>query len=146
MPIKIPHSLLADLFTHAYEDDPQECCGLLFGTGDEADEVYRMTNVHSKPITKYAMQPGELVEAQEVARSSNRELVAIYHSHTFKEAYPSATDISHAGKVANLSTRHVIISLVEKTRPVVRAFSITGSSEVTELIVETDGEAYRGSD
>ena len=126
------------MFTHAFEDDPNECCGLLLGLGDEADEVHRMTNVNSKPIRKYTMRSEELLEAQEVARYSSRELVAIYHSHTFTQAYPSVTDISNAVKVATISTRHVIISLVEKTRPVVRAFSINGSSEVIELVVETD--------
>lgn len=144
MSIKIPRRLLADMFTHAFEDDPNECCGLLFGLGDQADEVHRMTNMNSKPIRKYTMRSEELLEAQEVARYSSRELVAIYHSHTFTQAYPSVTDISNAIKVAKISTRHVIISLVEKTRPVVRAFSINGSSEVIELVVETDGEPYRG--
>lgn len=146
MSIKIPRRLLAELITHAMQDDPNECCGLLLGVGDEADEIYRMSNVNSKSVSRYTMQPGELVEAQEKVKKSGREFVAIYHSHTFTQGYPSMTDISNAVEIASISTRHVIISLVEKTRPVVRAFSITGSSEVTELIVETDGEAYRGSD
>lgn len=141
--IKIPRSLLAELFAHAFEGDPDECCGLLLGTKGEADEVHRMTNVNSDPIKKYTMQSGELLEAQEIARKSNRDLVAIYHSHTIKEAYPSAIDISNAVKVAQISTTHVIISLIEKTRPVVRAFSINGGSEVVELVVETDGEVNR---
>ena len=72
--------------------------------------------------------------------------MAIYHSHTFTQGYPSKTDISNAVAVANISTRQVIVSLVEKTRPVVRAFAINGKSEVIELIIETDGDTYRASD
>ncbi len=102
--------------------------------------------MNAKPISRYTMQPGELVEAQEKAKNSNREFVAIYHSHTFTQGYPSKTDISNAVAVASISTRHVIISLVEKTRPVVRAFAINAKSEVTELVIETDGEPYRASD
>jgi proteasome lid subunit RPN8/RPN11 len=144
--INIPRQLLAELINHALQDDPNECCGLLLGKGDEADELHRMSNVARKPISRYTMQPRELVEAQEKVKKSDREFVAIYHSHTFTQGYPSLTDIKNAVEVASIATRHVIISLVEKTRPVVRAFSINGNSEVTELVIQTDGEPYQASD
>ena len=111
---------------------------MLFGVGDEADEVHPMTNVNSKPQEKYTMEFKELREARETATKSKRELVAIYHSHTFKQAYPSLTDVENAKKVAAISTTHVIISLAQKTEPAVRAFRINGNSEVTELVIETD--------
>jgi len=144
--IKIPRRIVAELITHALEDDPNECCGLLLGTGDDADELHRMSNVNKKPISRYTMQPGELLEAQEKAKNSDREFVAIYHSHTFTQGYPSLTDVKNSVKVSSISTRHVIVSLVEKTRPVVRAFAINGDSEVTELVIQTDGDPYRASD
>lgn len=137
---------MAELITHALEDDPNECCGLLLGTGEDADELYRMSNVNKKPISRYTMQPGELLEAQRKAKKSDREFIAIYHSHTFTQGYPSVTDVKNAVKVSSISTRHVIVSLVEKTRPVIRAFAINGNSEVTELVIRTDGEPYRASD
>jgi proteasome lid subunit RPN8/RPN11 len=137
---------MAELITHALEDDPNECCGLLLGTGDEVDELHRMSNVNKKPISRYTMQPGELLEVQEKAKKSDREFIAIYHSHTFTQGYPSLTDVKNAVKVSSISKRHVIVSLVEKTRPVVRAFAINGDSEVTELVIQTDGESYRASD
>jgi proteasome lid subunit RPN8/RPN11 len=137
---------MAELITHALEDDPNECCGLLLGTGDEVDELHRMSNVNKKPISRYTMQPGELLEVQEKAKKSDREFIAIYHSHTFTQGYPSLTDVKNAVKVSSISKRHVIVSLVEKTRPVVRAFAINGDSEVTELVIQTDGEPYRASD
>ena len=146
MTIKIQRKLMGELISHALQDDPNECCGLLLGSGDEADELHRMSNVNKKPISRYTMQPGELVEAQEKIKKSNREFVAIYHSHTFTQGYPSLTDIKNAVKVSSIATRHIIVSLVEKTRPVVRAFSINAESEVTELVIQTDGEPYRASD
>lgn len=146
MSIKIPRQLLAELISHALEDDPNECCGLLLGKRDEVDEIHRMSNVNKKPISRYTMDPGELIEAQEKAKKSDREFVAIYHSHTFTQGYPSKTDIQNAVAVASISARHVIVSLVEKTRPVVRAFKINADSEVTELVVQTDGDPYRASD
>jgi proteasome lid subunit RPN8/RPN11 len=109
-----------------------------------------MSNVNRKPISRYTMDPGELVEAQEHAKRTNREFVAIYHSHTFTQGYPSKTDIANALKVGAISTRHLIVSLVEKTRPIVRAFEITAGedreSSVVELVIETDGEPYCSSD
>ena len=146
MSIKIPRLILAELITHALEDDPNESCGLLLGTGDAVDEMHRMSNVNAKPISRYTMQPGELIEAQKKAKKSQREFVAIYHSHTFTQGHPSKTDIKNAVAVASIATRHVIVSLVEKTRPVVRAFSINSDSEVRELMIKTDGEPYRASD
>ena len=137
---------MAELITHALEDDPNECCGLLLGTGEDADELYRMSNVNKKPISRYTMQPGELLEAQRKAKKSDREFIAIYHSHAFTQGYPSVTDVKNAVKVSSISTRHVIVSLVEKTRPVIRAFAINGNSEVRELVIRTDGEPYRASD
>ncbi len=146
MTIKIQRKLMGELISHALQDDPNECCGLLLGSGDEADELHRMSNVNKKPISRYTMQPGELVEIQEKIKKSNREFVAIYHSHTFTQSYPSLIDIKNAVNVSSIATRHIIVSLVEKTRPVVRAFSINAESEVTELVIQTDGEPYRAFD
>lgn len=146
MTIKIQRKLMGELISHALQDDPNECCGLLLGSGNEADELHRMSNVNKKPISRYTMQPGELVEIQEKIKKSNREFVAIYHSHTFTEGYPSLIDIKNAVNVSSIATRHIIVSLVEKTRPVVRAFSINAESEVTELVIQTDGEPYRAFD
>ena len=64
MSIKIPRILLAELIAHAMRDDPNECCGLLIGADGAADEVHGMTNVNPKPISRYTMQPGELLEAE----------------------------------------------------------------------------------
>ncbi len=146
MTIKIQRKLMGELISHALQDDPNECCGLLLGSGNEADELHRMSNVNKKPISRYTMQPGEVVEAQEKIKKSNREFVAIYHSHTFTQSYPSLIDIKNAVNVSSIATRHIIVSLVEKTRPVVRAFSINAESEVTELVIQTDGEPYRAFD
>lgn len=150
MSIKIPRRLLAELITHALTDDPNECCGLILGNGAGANEIRQMSNVNRKPISRYTMDPGELVEAQEYAKRTDREFVAIYHSHTLTQGYPSKTDIANALKVSAISTRYVIVSLVEKARPIVRAFEITADedrkSSVVELVIETDGEPYRSSD
>ena len=133
---------MGELISNALKEDPQESCGFLLGNGDVADEMHAMTNIDDKPISRYTMQPAELLDVQDKLARTNRAFVAIYHSHPFTQGYPSTTDIKNARLVNHLSNRHVIISLVEKTRPVVRAFKISPTEEVTELAIKTDGAPY----
>jgi proteasome lid subunit RPN8/RPN11 len=57
-------------------------------------------------------------------------VLAIYHSHTHTEAYPSATDVRLA---AWPDAYYVLVSLEAKENPVVRAFRI-----VDETITEEE--------
>ena len=50
----------------------------------------------------------------------------------------STTPSKHGGP----EPYYVLISLVEKTRPIVRAFRISDNAEVTETAITTDGDAY----
>ena len=142
MTINIPRLILGELIFNALKEDPRESCGFLLGNGHVVDDMHAMTNIDDKPISRYTMQPAELLDVQDKLDRTNREFVAIYHSHTFTQGYPSTTDIKNAGLVNHISNRHVIISLVEKTRPVVRAFNISITEEVTELLIKTDGATY----
>ncbi len=48
-------------------------------------------------------------------------MLAIYHSHTHTEAYPSPTDVSLA---AWPEAYYLIVSLADEANPVLRAFRI----------------------
>jgi len=80
--------------------------------------------------------------AEKYADENNLEIVSIYHSHTLSQAYPSPTDITNAVESGWINPNYVLISLVEKTRPIVRAFKISEDKSVEEIIIEHDGEAY----
>jgi proteasome lid subunit RPN8/RPN11 len=144
VPVKIPRKLIAEMISHALEQDPEECCGVLLGKGGVAEVSRRMKNVHSSRVSRYTMDPLELLEVQNEADREGQEFTAIYHSHTYTQAYPSETDIANAVDSGWTEPHYVLVSLVEKTRPIVRAFRIGEDRSVEETIILTDGQPYRG--
>ncbi len=145
MPINIPRIQIAAMITHSMEEDPNECCGILLGKGDAVIGSRRMKNVHENKISRYSMDPMELMDVQRQADEAGQEFVAIYHSHTYTQGYPSETDINNAVESGWTDPYYVLVSLVEKTRPVVRAYRISENRRVEEVVITTDGEAYRGA-
>lgn len=143
MPLKIPRRLIAEMISHALEDDPDECCGVLVGSGDSALKSRRMKNVHGNRVSRYSMDPLELMDVQRDADAAGQQFVAIYHSHTYTQAYPSETDVGNAVESGWTDPYYVLVSLVEKTRPIVRAYRIGDDRSVAEVVISTDGQAYR---
>lgn len=141
MTFLITKALISQMIAHALESDPSECCGLLTGR-DFAERVHPMRNVHPRPERRYEMSPMDLMSAEQEAESRGESIVAIYHSHTFTQAYPSQTDANNAVQSGWTDPVYVLISLAEKTRPVVRAYRISDEGAITELPITTDGQAY----
>ena len=142
MSFLIPKRVLASMISHALESDPEECCGVLLGDDAGAEEARRLQNVHPQPIRRYEMPPMDLMRVESDAEARGRKIVAIYHSHTHTQAYPSQTDINNAVESWWTEPYYVLISLVEKTRPIVRAYRISDNGSVAEVPITTDGEAY----
>ena len=108
------------IIAHALQEDPNECCGILAGYDGHVVKLYRMTNVeHSS--SRYKMDPGELYQTYREIDDSGWDLLAIYHSHTHSEAYPSATDVRLATWP---DAYYILVSLLSKERPSLRAFHI----------------------
>ena len=83
-----------EMFAHAREASPAECCGLVGGSHDRAQTVYRLRNVARDPLVGYEAAPEELFAAQRDMRERGQELLGIYHSHPrAAEPVPSETDI-----------------------------------------------------
>src|SRR5205823_9126444 len=93
--LAIPRAIADQVFAHARADYPNECCGLLAGRGDEVTRLHRMTNVEASPFM-YLMDPKEQLQVFDAIDQAGDELLAIYHSHTHTEAYPSQTDVKQA--------------------------------------------------
>jgi proteasome lid subunit RPN8/RPN11 len=118
--LQIPRRFLEDIVAHALEEDPNECCGLLAGSGDAASRLFRITNSEKSPI-RYLMDPKEQFAAFKAIRNEGLSLLAIYHSHTHTPAYPSPTDIRLAFYP---EARYLIVSLEKKSVPVIRTYRI----------------------
>ena len=116
-----------EMVAHAREDLPNECCGILAGQNGHVLKLYRMTNVEASPF-RFSMDPGEIVKVDTEAGDNDWDLLAIYHSHTQSEAYPSDTDVRIAGGTAELwpDVRYVLVSLMDDDAPQVRVFRIAG--------------------
>jgi len=109
-----------EMVAHALEDDPNECCGILAGKDGETFNLYRMMNAEASPY-RYSMDGAALLKVYTEIDDNGWEIVAIYHSHTHSEAYPSDTDVRLATWP---ETRYILISLLDKENPSIRAFCI----------------------
>jgi proteasome lid subunit RPN8/RPN11 len=113
---------VGEIFEHARETAPSECCGLIGGTGARAIAVYRLRNIAKDPFTTYEAAPEDLFAAQRMMRERGQQLLAIYHSHPrASEPKPSATDVRLAYYP---SAVYFIVGLGNK-EPCLRAFRIS---------------------
>jgi proteasome lid subunit RPN8/RPN11 len=134
--VQIKQEFIDEMVAHAKADLPNECCGILAGPDDTVMKAFRMSNVEASPF-RFAMDPVELVKVDNEAGDNAWDLLAIYHSHTGSEAYPSDTDVRIAGGTAALwpDVRYVLVSLMDMDSPVVRIFTIDDGA-VTEEPLE----------
>jgi proteasome lid subunit RPN8/RPN11 len=133
--LEIPKTLIAEMITHALEKDPEECCGLVLGKDRRATATRRVTNSHENRVSRYTMDPLEVMKVERDSDARGETLLAIYHSHTYTQAHPSETDINNAIDTGWLDPYYVLVSLVEKTRPVVRAYRIDEQGGVHEVFI-----------
>lgn len=126
----LPKNHAAEMIAHAREEAPNECCGIMAGTGDRAIKLYRARS-SEKSHDRYSVDPQDLYRIYREIEDRGWELLVIYHSHTHTEAYPSATDVKLAFWPDSL---YVIVSL-QGPQPAIRAFRIQDGAISEEKIV-----------
>jgi [CysO sulfur-carrier protein]-S-L-cysteine hydrolase len=133
------------LVTHARAAYPNEACALLAGLGNGdrpvVTKVFALPNAEASP-TFYVVEPKAQLKAMNEMDEQGWDLVGIFHSHTFTEAYPSRTDVQLA---AYPDAAYLILSLAEPESPRLRAFSIR-DGEVDELEVSVEDAADAAAD
>lgn len=107
--VVIPGRILNELFTHALETLPEECCGLI--VGDDREPFRRlvrcrndMTQRHRSDPDRYPRDAREAFYMNEVdyqrvleqAKDAGEGVTAVYHSHVGSGAYLSETDLRYA--------------------------------------------------
>ena len=108
-PVAISGRILNELFAHALETLPEECCGLI--VGDECEPFRRlvrcrndMTQLHRSKPDRYPHDGREAFHMNEVdykdvieqAEAAGERVTAVYHSHVGSGAYLSETDLEYA--------------------------------------------------
>lgn len=125
--LKLPEEVRLALIAHAEREAPNECCGLLIGTGNTVVAVHPARNTVASH-TRFTINPADHFLAIRKARAAGQEVIGAYHSHPASAALPSASDLAEASEGAPLM---LIVSLMPPT-PMVRAFMLEpgGSKEL----------------
>ena len=108
-PVVLPARIVSELLGHARETHPEECCGLIVGTGRQR---YRrlvrcrneMTQRHqadplAHPLDGRAafwMNEVDYMQTREEAEAAGERVTAVYHSHVGSGAYLSELDLDYA--------------------------------------------------
>jgi [CysO sulfur-carrier protein]-S-L-cysteine hydrolase len=121
-------SYVDEIIAQALAEAPDECCGILAGVEGKVVKLYRATNKDHSPY-RYTIEPTELIAFYRDMIEKGWELLAVYHSHTHTEAFPSPTDIESA---LPAQTVYLIVSLADSSRPAIRGFHID-AGRVTEV-------------
>ena len=132
--ITIPKDLRDRMVEHSTAELPNEACGLLAGLDGSFVHFYPMTNADHSHLT-YRLDPDEHIKVFNEIEDQGWELVAIVHSHTHTEAYPSETDRRQAYYP---EAHYVVVSLQDRSAPVVRSYRILdGDIEEEEVRIAT---------
>ena len=133
--IKISKSHLDEIIEHAKEESPNECCGILVGTSNSVSKVHKITNDAKSPY-RYVMNSQQQLDVILDCDRNDLDMIAFYHSHTHSPAYPSDTDVRMAVQSGWLDIIYILISLEDKSNPIVKSYSINENSEILEESIE----------
>ncbi|MDR1633286.1 MAG: M67 family metallopeptidase [Dysgonamonadaceae bacterium] len=128
----IPRHIIDDVIAHAWNELPDEACGLLAGHGNQVVKQYPLTNIDHSP-EHFSFDPKEQFAVLREARKQGLQIVANYHSHPETPARPSEEDIRLA---FDPNIAYFILSLQDVENPVLKAFSIReGIVEPIKIII-----------
>jgi [CysO sulfur-carrier protein]-S-L-cysteine hydrolase len=132
--VRVRPDIVEEIVTHARQEAPNECCGMIGARDGEATSLYRARNAEASPL-RYTVHPQDQLRIMEQIDERGEQLAAIYHSHTGSPAYPSQTDVNLAENWPD--PLYVICSVADPDSPDLRAFAIRdGDVEEAELRVE----------
>jgi proteasome lid subunit RPN8/RPN11 len=118
--VRIRAGVIDAILAHARDEAPNECCGLLVGSGRIIEESVRTRNLEASP-TRYRVDPAEHVALNRRLRATDLRVVGAYHSHPESPAHPSPSDVEEAFYPDFV---YVIVSLKAIDEAAVRAFRL----------------------
>lgn len=128
--LKIKKEIYEAMIEHCKACFPFEACGILAGENDFVTDIYKITNIEPTSVS-FFMDPVEQLRAMKDIRQRNLQMLAIYHSHPYADAYPSQID----KELAFYDVFYVIVSIEPKQQ--VRCFKINNDQiKQQKLVVE----------
>jgi [CysO sulfur-carrier protein]-S-L-cysteine hydrolase len=129
--IEIDRGFFDEMVEHGLAGFPNEACGLLAGKEGRPVKFFAMINRDASPVT-YRLEPKEQLRVFDEIDDEGWELLAIFHTHTHSEAYPSETDRDQAFYPEAL---YLVMSLSDRANPVLRGFRIDDGRVTEEDLV-----------
>lgn len=136
--VGVPRRILNELYQHAIETLPEECCGLIVGSdGDRFRRLHRcrneMTKRHRENPEHYTrdgthafyMSELDYMRVHEEAEAAGECVTAIYHSHVGAGAYLSEMDREYAESelFPFPDADHIVVAVLERKVDSVAYFS-----------------------
>jgi [CysO sulfur-carrier protein]-S-L-cysteine hydrolase len=139
--MELPSAMVDEMIAHARAGLPNEACGVLAGANGRPERLFPMRNAEASPVV-YRFDGNEQLRVFAEIEANGWELLAIFHSHTHTEAYPSPTDraqahwrdpVSGREAAAYPGVRYLILSVAEQ-EPVLRAFTFRDGEPLEEEV------------
>ncbi len=142
--VEIPRRILNDLYAHAIETLPDECCGLIVGTDeDRFQRLVRcrneMTMHHRQDPVEYPRDGSEAfymnsldyMMVQEEAEARGARVTAVYHSHVGVGAYLSGMDLAYAESASFPfpDADHIVVAVFDRKVDSVAFFRQDGEGQ-----------------
>ena len=118
--LTLPRHMLDAIVAHARRDHPDECCGVVAGRDGVATRMFEMENAERSP-TGFVFDSAEWLRVYRDIDDADEEPLAVYHSHTMTEAYPSRTDIRWS---ATAGFPHWLLVSTRTDEPEIRSYII----------------------
>ncbi len=136
--ITLKKSDFEKILKHAESVIPEEACGLIAGDitegGKEIKKVYILTNIdHSNE--HFSLDPKEQLAAVKDMRANGLTPLGNWHSHPESPSRPSEEDkrLAYDSKAS-----YLILSLMDREKPVLNSFKISGDTAENEGLVITE--------
>jgi len=142
--VEVPRRILNDLYAHAIQSLPEECCGLIVGT--EEDRFERLVRCRNEMTMRHRQDPVEYprdgseafymnsldyMMAHEDAEARGARVTAVYHSHVGVGAYFSGMDLAYA-ESANFpfpDADHIVVAVFDRKVDSVAFFRRDGEDQ-----------------
>jgi len=124
--MKLDKETIREIYQHALEAYPEECCGIITGDG-RGQTVHRCKNIQNSlhaedpesfprdARTAYVIDRKEFDNIIALAKRQGKEVIAFYHSHPEHEAYFSTEDVAAQtvfGEPEFPEAAHVVVSVI----------------------------------